>query len=45
MLKPKSNAIRVIEATPGKVTEVRKPVLKFINHKKNFFKLSFRLGL
>ena len=30
MLKPKSNAIRVVEATLGKVTEVKKPVSKFI---------------
>jgi hypothetical protein len=28
MLKPKSNALRVVEATPGKVTEVMKPVSK-----------------
>ena len=32
MLKPKSNAIRVVEATLGKVTEVKTPVLKFIIH-------------
>jgi hypothetical protein len=32
MLKPKSNAIRVVEATLGKVTEVKKPVSKFIIH-------------
>ncbi|HEX8279171.1 MAG TPA: hypothetical protein VF540_10775 [Segetibacter sp.] len=32
MLKPKSNALRVVEATPGKVTEVKQPVSKFIIH-------------
>jgi len=32
MLKPKSNALRVVEATLGKVTEVKKPVAKFIIH-------------
>ena len=32
MLKPKSNAIRVVEATLGKITEVKKPVSKFIIH-------------
>src|SRR5215210_3115848 len=32
MLKPKSNALRVVEATLGKVTEVKKPVSKFIIH-------------
>ena len=32
MLKPKSNALRVVEATLGKITEVKKPVSKFIIH-------------
>ena len=32
MLKPKSNAIRVVEASLGKVTEVKKPGSKFIIH-------------
>lgn len=32
MLKTKSNALRVVEATLGKVTEVKKPVSKFIIH-------------
>ncbi len=32
MLKPRSNALRVTEATLGKITEVRKPVAKFIIH-------------
>jgi hypothetical protein len=32
MLKPKSNALRVVEATLGKVTEVKKPIAKFIIH-------------
>jgi hypothetical protein len=32
MLKPKSNALRVVEATLGKVTEVKKPIGKFIIH-------------
>jgi hypothetical protein len=32
MLKPKSNAIRVVEATLGKITEVKKPISKFIIH-------------
>jgi hypothetical protein len=32
MLKPKSNALRVVEATPGRVTEVKKPVSKCIIH-------------
>jgi hypothetical protein len=31
MLKPKSNALRVVEATPGRVTEVKKPVSKCIS--------------
>jgi hypothetical protein len=32
MLIPKSNALRVVEATPGKVTEVKKPFSKCIIH-------------
>ena len=32
MLKPKSNALGVVEATLGKVTEVKKPIAKFIIH-------------
>lgn len=32
MLKPSSNALRVVEATLGKITEVKKPVSKFIIH-------------
>jgi len=32
MLKPKSNALRVVGSTLGKVTEVKKPVTKFIIH-------------
>jgi hypothetical protein len=32
MLKTESNALRVVEATLGKVTEVKKPVSKFIIH-------------
>ena len=32
MLKPKSNAVRVAETTLGKITEVKKPVSKFIIH-------------
>jgi len=32
MLKTKSNALRVVEATLGKVTEVKKPLSKFITH-------------
>lgn len=32
MLKPKSNALRVVDATLGKVTGVKKPVAKFIIH-------------
>ncbi len=32
MLKTQSNALRVVEATLGKVTEVKKPVSKFIIH-------------
>lgn len=32
MLKPDSNALRVVEATLGKITEVKKPVSKFIIH-------------
>lgn len=32
MLKRKSNALRVVEATLGKITEVKKPVAKFIIH-------------
>jgi len=32
MLKPKSNALRVVDATLGKITEVKKPVAKFIIH-------------
>ena len=32
MLKPKSNALRVVEATLGKITGVNKPVAKFIIH-------------
>ncbi len=32
MLKHKSNALRVVEATLGKVNKVKKPVLKFIIH-------------
>ena len=32
MVKPKSNALRVVEATLGKVTEVKKPVSTCIIH-------------
>lgn len=32
MLKTKSNALRVVEATLGKITGVKKPVTKFIIH-------------
>jgi len=32
MLKTKSNALRVVDATLGKITEVRKPVAKFVIH-------------
>jgi len=32
MLKPSSNALRVVETTLGKITEVKKPVSKFIIH-------------
>lgn len=32
MLKPKSNALRVVEATLGKITKVKKPVAKFVIH-------------
>lgn len=32
MLKPKSNALRVVDATLGKITEVNKPIAKFIIH-------------
>jgi hypothetical protein len=32
MLKPKSNALGVVDATLGKITEVKKPVAKFIIH-------------
>lgn len=32
MLKTKSNALRVVDATLGKITEVKKPVAKFIIH-------------
>ncbi|HEX8278651.1 MAG TPA: hypothetical protein VF540_08140, partial [Segetibacter sp.] len=32
MLKTKSNALRVVEATLGKITGVRKPISKFIVH-------------
>jgi hypothetical protein len=32
MLKPKSNALRVVETTLGKVTKVKKPVAKFVIH-------------
>jgi hypothetical protein len=32
MLKPKPNALRVVEATLGKVNKVKKPVSKFIIH-------------
>lgn len=32
MLKTKSNALRVVETTLGKITEVKKPVSKFIIH-------------
>ena len=32
MLKPKPNALRVAEATPGKIKKVKKPVSKFIIH-------------
>ncbi len=32
MLKPSSNALRVVEATLSKITEVKKPVSKFIIH-------------
>jgi len=32
MLKPQSNALRVVEATLGKVKKVKKPVSKFIIH-------------
>jgi hypothetical protein len=32
MLNPKSNAVKVAEATLGKITEVKKPVAKFVIH-------------
>lgn len=32
MLNSKSNALRVVEATLGKITEVKKPVAKFVIH-------------
>jgi hypothetical protein len=32
MLKPKPNAVRVVEATLGKVNKVKKPVSKFVIH-------------
>jgi hypothetical protein len=32
MLKPKSNALRVVETTLGKIKEVKKPVLRFVIH-------------
>jgi hypothetical protein len=32
MLKPNSNALKVVEATLGKVTGVKKPVAKFVIH-------------
>lgn len=32
MPKPKPDALRVAEATPGKIKQVTKPVLKFIIH-------------
>ena len=32
MLKTKSNALRVVEATLGKITKVKKPVAKFVIH-------------
>ena len=32
MLKPRFNALRVVEATLGKVKKVNKPVSKFIIH-------------
>jgi len=32
MLKTKPNALRVVEAALGKVTDVKKPVSKFIIH-------------
>ena len=32
MLKPKSNALRVVESTLGKITGVKKPVAKFVIH-------------
>jgi hypothetical protein len=32
MLKQKSNALRVVDATLGKITEVKKPIAKFIFH-------------
>jgi hypothetical protein len=32
MLKTKSNALRVVEATLGKITGVKKPISKFIIH-------------
>jgi len=32
MLKPKSNALRVVDATLGKITEVKKPIAKFVIH-------------
>ena len=32
MLKPKSNALRVVESTLGKATKVKKPVAKFVIH-------------
>jgi hypothetical protein len=32
MLKPKSNALRVVEATLGKIKKVKKPVSRFIIH-------------
>lgn len=32
MLQEKSNALRVVEATLGKITKVKKPVVKFVIH-------------
>ena len=32
MLKTQSNALRVVEATLGKITKVKKPVAKFVIH-------------
>jgi hypothetical protein len=32
MFKPKPNALRVVEATLGKIKKVKKPVSKFIIH-------------